>query len=70
MAEAEITLTLTWENDEAFQLAYKKDNDDAIVIVRMEENGDLVNLFDNVSAICNTFFAKCMNTVSAEMKVE
>lgn len=68
MAESRIIFAVTWENNKSFQMTSKKDDNPAIIVIKMDENSHLNGLSEQVATICNTFFSKEITKALEEMK--
>ncbi len=68
MAQSELELTLTWENNVSFALTAKKDAAAVKTIVSLEENGQIGTLWEHVQAICTDFFRGELDDIGATMK--
>jgi hypothetical protein len=68
MAETKTTITLTWENNESFELRCREtDESDWLTIIHVDENSDIKGLWDDIASICVDFFAQRMKKVKDEM---
>jgi len=68
MATSQILVRLQWENDVGFQMDAKRDTDDYITIVQMDENGHIGSLWTNAQSICETYFKEKLDLIGSEMK--
>lgn len=68
MAQSEIQLKITWENNNFFQMTTKKDEGAVTQVVRMEENGQIKELWIHISDICKNFFGTTIDGIGTEMK--
>lgn len=67
MAETEIELKLTWENGVAFEMTAKENAESVIQIVRMEENGNLAQLWPNIRDIITNYAGAIAARIGKEM---
>lgn len=68
MAESKLVLTLVWENRKLFKLTEKFNDTSPIVIVEVNENGDLPILWAGVEGICKIYFQSKIEMIGKEMK--
>ena len=68
MAEETLKVTFTWENGKYFKMETKAGDDDAIVVVKVEENGDIANLWSSIQDICLKTVTRFVGVIGDEMK--
>lgn len=68
MAAKELELTLKWENGVSFEMTTKRDAEAVSTVVKLDENGQIANLWPNIHKICQTFFLAELTTIGTEMK--
>lgn len=66
--EGEFEVTLKWKNADFFEMSIKADSDPKVKIVRVEENGNLAALWDNIKKICVDTFSSEIDSIGEEMK--
>jgi len=70
MADAhKIDITLSWQNGKEFKMTQKEDDDAKIVIVSVEENGNIGAIWAEVTAICTKEFARNLKLIGDQMVV-
>lgn len=65
---SEIQLKITWENNDFFQMTHKKDAGAVTQVVRMEENGQIKELWGYMASACKEFFSTTIDNIGKEMK--
>jgi len=70
MAEHELELTLTWENQKAFKMTAKEDGAGSpkITILEIEEDGHIADLWPFLQRACETYFTKQLAKIGFEME--
>ena len=69
MAAQQILVRLIWENEVSFEMTRKKDEDDAVTIVKAEEQGAIGALWPHIENICKEQFSRDLKTIGDDMKV-
>lgn len=59
--------TFQWENNNGFQITTKLNDDETIVIVKVEENGDLGLLWPHIQSICEAYICSRLTAIGNEM---
>lgn len=67
MAEHEIEIVLTWENNKSFEVTTKEDNGDVLVLSRMDENGMIATLWPAEADKMERYIKSLMTRVGKEM---
>ena len=65
----EIEVTISWENDNFFEIKEKEDGGDTIVIGRFEENGELEVMWNSIQKTMLLYFKTVLERIGEEMKV-
>jgi len=65
----EIEVTISWENDDFFEIKEKEDGGDTIVIGRFEENGELEVMWNSIQKTMLLYFKTVLERIGEEMKV-
>lgn len=68
MAGSELEIKLSWENGVSFEMTTKRDAGDVSTVVKIDENGQIKEIWPNVQGICQTFFGTQINNIGTEMK--
>jgi hypothetical protein len=69
MAVQTFNIQLQWENGNAFQMTTKKNSDDLITDIKIEENGHMVEVWSPAQAYCITRINAILTVIGEEMKV-
>lgn len=56
-----------WENQNFMELKFKPDGGDEILVIKVEENGKLSDIIDEIKNICRKFFNSKLEEVASEM---
>lgn len=70
MAEQTMQITFAWENDVEFKMDTKLNDDDKITVIKVEENGDIANLWSGIQSICEKTVTRHLDTIGGVMKGE
>ena len=65
----EIEVTISWENDDFFEIKEKEDGGATIVIGRFEENGELEVMWNSIQKTMLLYFKAVLERIGEEMKV-
>lgn len=65
--EHKVRVLIKWENDNFFQVTSKKDDEEEVLIVRVEENATLDKIWESVQAIVEISGKKTMKKIYDEM---
>lgn len=68
MAEKELELTLTWENNKLFKAVAKEPGDDPVTVIHVDENGSFADMWYHISAAMSSYFSKVLTTIGDDMK--
>ena len=68
MAEHEMVVTFKWENGNYFLIKTKKDEDDAVVDVRVEENAKIEVIWSAIQSACISRVNQILSDIGKEMK--
>ena len=68
MAEKQIEITLTWENEVSFVMQLKEPGESYKDVISLEENSNSASIWDNIANICNTTFKNHIAAIGEEMK--
>ncbi len=60
--------TFNWENGKSFELKCKEDDKTEILVVRVEENSNMNEIWPSVEAVCTKFILNHLTTIGNEMK--
>jgi len=70
MAEDKMEITFTWENDVMFKMDTKFNAEDKITVIKVEENGDIANLWSGIQSICERTVTRHLDIIGGVMKGE
>ena len=65
---SEIEIKLKWENGVSFEMTQKKDADSKKIVVKLEENGDIAEVWGHITNICTEDFKRHIDQIGEEMK--
>ncbi|KKL60916.1 hypothetical protein LCGC14_2200510 [marine sediment metagenome] len=68
MAQKEIEVIFKWENSVSFEVTIKEDANPVLVLIKMEENGDITNLWPAAKDLVERYIRSLMAQVGKEMK--
>ena len=68
MAEKQIEITLTWQNNVSFLMKLKEHGEEYKDVISLEENSDIASIWDNIAQICNITFRDHVSAIGEEMK--
>ena len=68
MAEQDVSLDFTWENQVGFKVTMKKNGGSKITILEAEENGRIGDLWPAYSDAIERYVKHLMQDIGAEMK--
>ncbi len=62
-------LTFRWENENFFELKCKEDELTDIVVIHIDENACIQDLWPHVESVCKSFISKRLELMGNQMKV-
>ena len=65
----EIEVTISWENDDFFEIKEKEDGGDTLIVGRFEENGELEVMWNSIQKTMLLYFKAVLTRIGEEMKV-
>ena len=65
----EIEVTISWENDNFFEIKEKEDGGDTIIVGRFEEDGELNVMWTSIQKTMELYFKAILTRIGEEMKV-
>ncbi len=65
----EIEVTISWENDNFFEIKEKEDGGDTLIVGRFEENGELEVMWNSIQKTMLLYFKTVLERIGEEMKV-
>ncbi len=65
---SEIEIKLKWVNDDYFEMTQKKDAVPAKIVVKLEENGSIAEMWGHITNICTEDFKRHIDQIGEEMK--
>ena len=65
----EIEVTISWENDNFFEIKEKEDGGDTLIVGRFEENGELEVMWNSIQKTMLLYFKAVLERIGEEMKV-
>ena len=66
---ARIRLDLNFENDKYFEMSSKKDDEEAIKVIRCDENGNIKELWPYIERLCKQHVEIVLKEIGDIMKV-
>ena len=68
MAGEELELTFNWENTKSFQMTAKKTGKDVLTVIKMDENGQIDQLWPHLENICKQYLDQELKAIGKAMK--
>lgn len=68
--EKEVEIKFSWKNDDHFEMTAKEPDQEWHQVVRIEENGHIVDLIDHVEEIANAYTKRVISNIKCEMLTE
>lgn len=65
--EHKLEITFTWENEDHFTMKAKLDQEDAVSIIKVEENSQIASIWRHIKDLCITYTSDELNKIGAEM---
>lgn len=59
---------LEWENNNTFEMTEKLDDGDSVSVIKIEENAELINLWNHIESICKATFDAKLQQIGEDMK--
>jgi len=67
MATSKYTIVLQWENDVSFQMTCKKNDEQPVIVLKMDENNHFPYVIEDIKSICKKFFDAKLKIICDEM---
>ncbi len=67
MASKSLELTLEWENQKEFKFSSKPKDGEKTLVVKVEENGHIKDIWPFIESACIKFFQSQIETIGKEM---
>jgi len=68
MAEQEMEVTFKWENDVFFSMSTRKNQDERITDIRIEENAHIDTIWSAIQSACIGRVSQILSDIGKEMK--
>jgi len=68
MAEKEYELQFKWENNDHFTARCKKEGEDWLTIISIDENTHIKDIWGFIESICSFYFNSLIKEIGNEMK--